>query len=338
MARILSPHRLRPGIFSLGIGMVLLALAWLPGVPARAQGELDEGSGDHQLRVRVRVRVLEWRLQNQLDTGFTLRYLRDVESGNNIAAGDATFPSGGGRDGLTAFFDRIRFGPGELELAIQALEQSDRLRVLSEPVLTVNASAPKPATFFSGREIPYETLRISEGVLLSVTEFRETGILLKIENPEVFLFQGDPEQRFVRMNFNVDVTRPGPEIPVGVNKQNEIMTRVRVLRRALTTELFIPENSPFIAGIIKSRLKTENTSGIPYLSEIPYIGPVFRSNSLKEQDTELIFLVTSEILWPDNPPHDVASGGLDLEEETSRGPVIEVPEAEAAAKAEEAAP
>lgn len=283
----------------MGFVVVILSAAGM----ASAQGDPPSGQADHQLRVRARVRILEWQLNNQLDTGFTFRYLRDVDhASNNVAATDATFPKSTGRDGLNFFFDRIKLGPGETQLAIQALESTNRLKVLSEPVVTVNANSKLEAKFSSGREIPYETLRPSNGVLLSVTQFRETGITLTIKNVEVMEFQGDPNQRYVKMDFHVNVSRPGQEVPVNVTPQREVVTQFRVLSRDLTTGLFIPEHSPFIAGIIKNRIETENTSGIPFLSEIPVVGAIFRSNDKKYMDTELIFMVTAEVLWPDNAP------------------------------------
>lgn len=290
----------------LGLAALPALLLALHAGLAGAQGD-PAAAADHQLRIRCRVRILEWQLNNQLDTGFTVNYLRDVNhSSNNVAAGDTTFPSGTGGDGLTAFFDRIRLGPGNVELAIQALESTNRLKVLSEPVLTLNAKSgkndkPIPATFFSGRDMPYETLRPSHGVILSVTEFRQTGIHLKIDEAEVYEFQGDPNQRYVRLNFNVSVSRPGQEVPIDITPQRDFVTRFRVISRELNTELLIPEHSPFIAGIIKNRTETENTSGIPFLSEIPIVGALFRSNAVKKMDTELIFLVTAEVLWPDTP-------------------------------------
>jgi general secretion pathway protein D len=311
----------------------VLAVALLAGTAGRATAQGKGEQSEAPLRVRVKVRVLEWQLNNQLDTGFALSYVRDIEHpDNNVAAMDATFPKATQRDGLNAFFDRIKFGPGRTELAIQALESTNRLKVLSEPTLTVNANSKLEAKFSSGREIPYETLRPAHGVMISVTQFRQTGITLSIKDVEVYGFQGDPSQRYVKMAFKVNVTRPGQEVPVNISPQREIITQYRMLSRELNTSLFIPEHSPFIAGIIKSRIETENTSGIPFLSEIPIVGALFRNNDKKKLNTELVFMVSAEVLWPDNMP--LPSTDEEEEAEEAVAPVDAAP-AETAAGAEE---
>ncbi len=314
-------------------GAVLaLALVFLLTFAAKATTALAQGAPpanpaaateSDPLRVRVRVKVLEWYLRNQLDTGFTLNYLRDV-NGNNVRSADATFPSLGGADGgISAFFDRMRVGPGQMEMAIQALEDTERLKVLSEPVLTVNARNKGDAKFFSGQENPYETLRSANGILLGVTEFRETGITLKISDTNVHIADDNPMQRFVSMQFNVEVSRLGQALPVAVDEKKNTVTAPQVLSRKLNTSLFVPEHMPFIAGIIKSRIKVDTHSGIPLLSEIPYVGVLFRSTRKSDQNTELVFLVTSEVLWPENgaianlpaaTPAQGASSGKDVKE------------------------
>lgn len=286
--------------YAAGVCVALLLLVAFPGrLPAQGPGE---DAAEDQLRVRVRVKVLEWYLRNQLDTGFAVQYLRDVSrASNNIARGDATFPSAGGpNEGIAGFFDRIKAGPGNLDVAIQALERSDQVRILSEPVLTVNANTASEAKFFSGLDVPYEALRSTQSVLVSVTQFRSMGVTLKISDPKVFALEEDPTQRFVNMKFQVEVSRPGQEIPVAVNNNRAILAP-QVLSRSLNTTLFLPEDSPFIAGIIKSRIKVDSHNGIPLLSEIPVVGALFRSNSRTDMDTELIFLVTTQILWPGTP-------------------------------------
>jgi len=281
------------------------------GKEAAPDGESEAGADANtlqgeDLRVRFRVKILEWYLRDQLDTGFTLNYLRELP-GNNVRSIDASFPSAGGVDeGLAGFFDRIRIGPGQLEAAIQALERTEKLKVLSEPTLTVNARCATPAKVFTGQAIPYEVLRSTNGVLIGTTEFRDTGISLSISDTDVFVHGEDPEQRFVRLKFNVEVTRLGQFVPVTVDNRQEKVDAPQILSRKLNTTLFLPEHSPFIAGIIKGRSKVESNRGIPFLAKLPVVGFLFRSKSEMNLDTELIFLVTGEILWPSGPREDLA--------------------------------
>ncbi len=54
--------------------------------------------------------------------------------------------------------------------------------------------------------------------------------------------------------------------------------------------------SIYIGGLIESS-ETETVRKVPYLGDIPYLGKMFRSKDISKTKTELILLLSVEILF-----------------------------------------
>jgi pilus assembly protein CpaC len=69
------------------------------------------------------------------------------------------------------------------------------------------------------------------------------------------------------------------------------------VRRAETTVEVGSGESFAIAGLLLDDIQ-DGTSGLPFLSKIPVLGALFRSDSYQRQETELVVLVTPYIIRP----------------------------------------
>jgi pilus assembly protein CpaC len=173
-----------------------------------------------------------------------------------------------------------------LAATIQALEARGLTEILAEPnVLAVNGHL---ATFLAGGEFPYPILQGGGAGLGAVTiAFREFG---------------------VRINFIPTITPRGtirldlaPEVSAldfaqGLSFQGVTIPGLTV-RRVRTNIELSPGQSFAIGGLLDRRL-TDTIDKIPLLGDIPIIGKIFQSRSLQKNNTELLVLVTPELVRP----------------------------------------
>jgi pilus assembly protein CpaC len=71
-----------------------------------------------------------------------------------------------------------------------------------------------------------------------------------------------------------------------------------ITSRKVQTEIELRSGESFaISGLLDRRL-TETLSKVPLLSSVPVLGKLFQSKSLSKQNTELLVIVTPEIVQP----------------------------------------
>ena len=180
------------------------------------------------------------------------------------------------------------FLPGlNLGATLQALESKGIVQVLAQPnVMAVNG---KQASFLAGGEYPYPVVQgTSTGGAGAVTiSFKEYG---------------------VRLNFVPTVTPRGtirlqvaPEVS-SLDFSNEIEIGGFVVpainTRKMKTEVELGDGQSFaISGLLDNR-DTETYEKIPFLGDIPILGKLFQSMQKTRTNTELIVIVTPEIVAP----------------------------------------
>ncbi|MBZ5608166.1 MAG: pilus assembly protein N-terminal domain-containing protein [Acidobacteriia bacterium] len=188
---------------------------------------------------------------------------------------------------LTNALNIFLFRPDlNLGATIEALQSRNWLQILAEPnVLTINNHT---ASFLAGGEFPFPTLQGGGAGLGAVTiQFREFG---------------------VRINFTPTVTPRGtirlqvtPEVSAldfanGLTFQG--FTIPGLSTRRVQTEIELESGQSFaIGGLLDNRV-TEQLSRIPGLGDIPFFGKLFRSRSLQKNNSELLVIVTPEIVRP----------------------------------------
>ncbi len=169
---------------------------------------------------------------------------------------------------------------------LQALAAQNILQILSEPnLLAMNG---KEASFVSGGEFPFPTLQGGGAGIGQVTiSFREFGIRLH------FLPTITP-----RGSIRLHVT---PEVS-SLNYSNALTvsgsTVPALSTRRVDTEVELQSGQSFaIAGLLDNET-TESLSKIPGLSSIPLFGKLFTSKAISKSNSELIVIVTPELVEP----------------------------------------
>jgi len=188
-------------------------------------------------------------------------------------------------DALNVFAFRPDLNLGAV---IRALQNQDILQILAEPNLTTMNG--KEASFLAGGEFPVPILQGGGNAGAVTVQFREYGI---------------------RLSFNPQITANGtikmyvkPEVST-IDLSNSVslsgFTIPALATRRMETNVELKEGQSFmIAGLLDDR-STEQMSKIPGLSSIPILGQLFKSRLERKSKTELIVIVTPEIVKPYDP-------------------------------------
>ena len=186
-------------------------------------------------------------------------------------------------DALNIFLFRRDINLGT---TIRALQSRRLLEILAEPnVLAING---KPASFVSGGEFPFPTLQGGGAGLGAVTiQFREFGVrinFLPTVTPRgTIRLQVTPEVS--SLDFANGLVFQGFNIPA-------------LATRRVQTEVELESGQSFvIAGLLDNRT-TETLSKVPGLANIPLLGKLFQSQSLTKNNSELLVLITPELVRP----------------------------------------
>jgi pilus assembly protein CpaC len=169
---------------------------------------------------------------------------------------------------------------------IQALQGNNALQILDEPnLLAMNG---RTASFLAGGEFPYPTIQGGGGGVGQLTvAFREFGIKLKftpvITPRGTIQLHLSPEVS--SLDFADALTVQGGTVPA-------------LSTRRVETDVELEDGQSFaIAGLL-DRSTTENLSKIPGLSAIPVLGKLFTSKNSNKTNSELIVIVTPELVTP----------------------------------------
>jgi len=194
--------------------------------------------------------------------------------------GFGTFLSDLGTNSLLAFLD--------------AQEQKGNARFLAEP--TLMAGNKDSATFLAGGELPIPVVQgAGAGGGSNVTlQYREFGIRLKfvgeIISDSLIKLQVSPEVS--SLDFANAITLQGFRVPAFRT------------RRVVSTLDVRRNQSLIISGMFAGEDENVRT-GLPILMNIPIIGQLFSSTRFQRNESELLVVVTPEIIDPMNPrPRD----------------------------------
>ncbi|HXJ41456.1 MAG TPA: hypothetical protein VNH18_19400, partial [Bryobacteraceae bacterium] len=146
----------------------------------------------------------------------------------------------------------------------------------------------KPASFLAGGEFPFPTLQGGGGGLGAVTiQFREFGVRINftpvITPRGTIRLQVTPEVS--SLDFANGLTFQGFTIPA-------------LSTRRVKTEIELEDGQSFVIGGLLDNRLTETLNRIPGLANIPLLGKLFQSRSITKNNSELLVLVTPELVRP----------------------------------------
>jgi len=174
-----------------------------------------------------------------------------------------------------------------LGATIEALQTEQVVQVLAEPnLLTANG---KEGSFLAGGQYPFPVVQgaTGTGVGAVTIQFKEFGVRLNfiptITPRGSIRLQVAPEVS--SLDFANGVTISGFTVP-GLDV------------RKVKTEVELGQGQSFAIGGLLDNRSSRNFSKIPFLGDIPILGKFFQSVNVSKTDTELIVIVTPEIVQP----------------------------------------
>jgi type II secretion system protein D len=173
---------------------------------------------------------------------------------------------------------------------VHILSSTGRFRVISRPM--VFTSNNKKAIIASGTEIPVPVASLTSVVNSTATagvpavassiEFKKVALQLEV----VPLINSDKE---VSLDILQKIDSLAGTTTIDNNQIPNIATRY------IRTNVSAANGATIVLGGLIQDSKTKNTSGIPILDRIPYIGALFRNTTNIKMRTELIILMRPEV-------------------------------------------
>jgi len=194
----------------------------------------------------------------------------------------ATVTGGTTPTNISVFYPGLNIGA-----TIQALQSTIGAQVLAEPNLL--ASNGRQASFLAGGEYPYPVVQGGgAGTAATVTiMFKEYGVRLNfiptITPRETIRLQVAPEVSALDFSDAVEIS--GFEVPA-------------ITTRKVKTEVELADGQSFVIGGLLDNTESETFQKIPFLGDIPILGKFFQSMQKTKANTELIVIVTPEIVAP----------------------------------------
>ncbi|MFI5305428.1 MAG: type II secretion system secretin GspD [Nitrospiria bacterium] len=169
---------------------------------------------------------------------------------------------------------------------VQALASEGRVNVLSNPHITVKNY--EKASINIGSDEPIATQSAQTAVtgttgIIQNIEYRKTGVILTV-TPQI------ADGGVVAMTIRQEVSSKSTDRTIGNQTYPSFSNR-----EAETSIVARDRETMVIGGMIQDN-RNKSYSGIPFLSQIPLLGYLFRSTSSDIGKTELVILLTPKVI------------------------------------------
>jgi pilus assembly protein CpaC len=181
---------------------------------------------------------------------------------------------------------------------IHALKTQGALRSLAEPNLI--AMDGQEASFLAGGEYPVPVVQNSGDRAMVTIMFKEYGVRLNFKPTIV-------DEDHIRLELEPEVSTI--DFANGVKFDGFLVPALKT-RRAKTGVELRDGQSFALAGLLDNS-ETRSISKMPIVGDIPVLGTLFNSKSFQKSETELMFIVTAQLVKPVNRDDLPAMRGVD---------------------------
>lgn len=163
-----------------------------------------------------------------------------------------------------------------LDLQLSAMEKTGNGEVISQP--KVVTSDKETAKILKGTEVPYPEASSSGATSVS---FKEAALSLEV-TPQI-----TPDNRII---MEVKVNKDEPDFANALNgippiKKNEVNAKV-----------LVNDGETIVIGGVFSNTQTKSVDKVPLLGDIPFVGRLFRRDTVQDTKSELLVFVTPRIM------------------------------------------
>jgi len=186
----------------------------------------------------------------------------------------AALPIGGGAASVGIALAKLGNGI-LLDLELSALESEGKGEIISSPrLITTNQQA---AIIESGEEIPYQEATLSGATAVA---FKKAVLSLKV-TPQI-----TPDDKILMdLKINQDT--------LSVRTVNGVPA---ILTKEIQTSVLVNNGQTIVLGGIYKQDKNNTINRVPFLGELPVVGRLFRNQSVKVKNEELLIFITPRII------------------------------------------
>jgi type II secretion system protein D len=183
-----------------------------------------------------------------------------------------------------------------ISLLVRALQQSQRIEVLSRPqVMTLDN---QPAYVQVGQRVPYinSASITTAGNQINTIQLQNVGIILGV-TPRI-----SPDGLVV-MEIDAEKSQTGPEaegVPISVLTNGQVIRAPRIETTTAQTTVSAMDGQTVVLGGLITKSKETTARRVPYLSDIPILGNLFKYDSKDDERDELLIIMTPTIVKSDD--------------------------------------
>jgi len=176
----------------------------------------------------------------------------------------------------------------KFDVKIKALAENGKLNVLSKPYIL--ATNNQEATMTIGSSVPYitDTRTTDSGQTINTISYEDIGIILTV-TPVI------NDEGLVTM----DVTQEISSISDTVIAISSTVDATVFNKRTSTNRIIARDGQTVVIGGLMQDKKTETSTKIPLLGNIPILGALFRENNKDDSKTELLIFITPTVAATD---------------------------------------
>ncbi len=243
-----------------------------------APNVLDQMNVGGVSQVQLQVKVMEVQRSKLREFGFNFLYA-DNDLSLNIVPATISDPT----------ISASVIGSNSLfEAFIKAVETNSMAKVLAETALVTNSG--RPATMVAGGEFPILVPQPGAGTTTFSIEYKQFGV--RMEALPLVLGNGR-----LRLDVAPEVSERDASSSVSLN--GTIVPGISIRRVNTQVEMRFGETL-MIGGLILQR-ETETRTKIPFLGDVPWIGSAFSRRTSDVGETEVLIMVTPQMVAPITP-------------------------------------
>ncbi|TAN54896.1 MAG: type II and III secretion system protein family protein, partial [Magnetospirillum sp.] len=253
---------------------------------------------EQQVLLHVKVAEMQKTVLKELGVNASLSDWQGAGMKGTLATSGISSTLGGltGLSSSSLFGTVTVSGINSLTASLSALERQGLIRTLVEPNLT--AVSGETAQLLAGGEYPIPVSQSSGQVTV---EYKQFGVLLSF-TPVVI------DAGRISLKMATEVSAIDSSVSTAVSSTLSV-NGLKVRRASSTVEL--PSGgSLMIAGLLQNDI-TSTLSGMPGIMDVPILGALFRSNTFKRSETEMVVILTAYAVEPlDRPGLSLPSDGF----------------------------
>lgn len=163
-----------------------------------------------------------------------------------------------------------------LDLQLSAMEKTGNGEIVSRP--KVVTSDKETAKILKGSEIPYQEASSSGA---TSTSFKEAALSLEV-TPQI-----TPDNRII---MEVKVTKDAPDFSRSLNGVPPIN------KNEVNAKVLVNDGETIVIGGVFSNTQTRGVEKVPLLGDLPFVGRVFRRDTVTDNKAELLVFLTPRIM------------------------------------------